>query len=103
MGGRLRRQRQLLSHEVVVPLAREMTANHFTLDRSPLVRRARQFVTCAWIRLVLTALASSVWICAAPTISWAQSQSAVEASQDAGAPAPPPETGYLPGERRALG
>jgi len=51
---------------------------------------------------VLAVMLSGAWICTTPSVSWAQSQ---PASPDA-APAPPPppaETGYIPGERRALG
>ena len=50
--------------------------------------------------LILAAVATAVWICGAPRPSWGQSQAA--SSEAAPAP-PPPDTGYLPGERRALG
>jgi hypothetical protein len=49
---------------------------------------------------ILVAVAISVCLFAAPTVAWAQT---APVTDDAGAPPPPADTGYLPGDRRALG
>src|SRR6202046_3003696 len=84
-----------------------MTANHLSADRTTCPRAFRAYRVRIRLRarVTLAVVACVAWICGAPAVSWAQtpvpSQDAAEV-QDAGAP-PPPDTGYLPGDRRALG